>query len=87
MSTRETLLTELHNRMASELVKLIVRETTKVGGGPNDILLTTESVVMGVVLAVVKLGGDEKVLDVMIHNVRARLAEARLGDLQPAGKG
>lgn len=87
MSARERLLTELHNRMAPEIVKLIVRETTKVGGTPKDILLITESVVMGVVLAVVKLGGDEKVLDVMIDSVRARLAEARLGDLRPAGKG
>jgi hypothetical protein len=86
MSERKAVV-DVHNRLAGELVTKIVMETVNAGGNYRDVMVLTESVLMGVVLTCVRLGGDEKVLDVMVEGVKARLAEARLKDLQTAGRG
>lgn len=76
---------ELHNRLAGPIVASIVRPPLDAGGEPEDVLILLESVIVGVSLAVIKLGGDDKVLDVVLERARDRLAELRLGPLPPAG--
>lgn len=79
--------TDLHNRLAGQIVASIVKPPLAAGGTETDVLILLESVIVGTVLAIVKLGGDEKVLDVVIERVRERLAEIRLGDIEPRGRG
>lgn len=51
----------------------------------SDVMVLTESVLVGVALACVRLGGDERVLDVIFERARERLAEIRLKDIQTEG--
>lgn len=80
-----TKVSETHNRLAGEIVKQIVKPTLESGGNLSDVMILTESVVVGVCLAVVRLGGDEAVLDVVIDGARKRLAEIRLSGLPTRG--
>lgn len=80
-------LTLVHNDVAGKIVKDIVAGTLNAGGDNKDVMVLTESVIVGVALAVIKLGGDEKVLDIMFDAAKARLAELRLKDIQTAGNG
>lgn len=77
--------TDLHNRLAGEIVASIVRPVYDAGGGPTDVMVLTESVLVGVALACIRLGGDDTVLDVMFERAKKRLAEIRLGGLPAAG--
>jgi hypothetical protein len=77
---------DLHNRVAPEALKLIVGETMTNGGTFEDVLITLESVIVGVMLLAVKLGGDEKVIDVMIAGAKERLAEKRLASIKHGGE-
>lgn len=83
----DTTLSALHNKMAGEIVSRIVRDTLAAGGTVPTVMVLTESVLVGVALACIKLGGDEKVLDVMVDSAKARLAEIRLRDIATAGQG
>lgn len=76
---------ELHNRLAGEIVKSIVKPPLEAGGTMIDVMVLLESVVVGVVLAGVKLGGDEKVLDKLVEGAKQRLAEMRLGGAPTGG--
>lgn len=77
--------TEIHNRVAGEIVKSIVKPPLEAGGDMTDVLIILESVILGVMLMAVKLGGDDKVLDLTFERVRERLAEQRLGKIETAG--
>lgn len=77
---------DTHNELSRKFTMDILGEALKRHASPEDILVLVESCVMGAYLALVKLGGDEKVLDVMMAGIRRRLAERRLGGIQPAGK-
>lgn len=79
--------TQHHNRAAPAIVESIVRPVIEAGGHPAEIMVLLESVVVGTCLAVVRLGGDNKVLDVVIERARQRLAEIRLADIDTAGRG
>ena len=76
---------DLHNELAGPIVASIVKPPLEDGGDFTDVLILLESVILGVVMMAVKLGGDEKVLDVVIEGARERLAEARLKDLKAGG--
>ena len=78
---------EIHNHLAGEIVRQIVRTPLDAGGQFTDVLVILESVVIGVMLVGVRLGGDERVLDVLVKGVKKRLAELRLGDTKPEGTG
>lgn len=78
---------QIHNELAGQIVAQIVKPPLEAGGQMTDVLVLLESVVLGVFLVAVKLGGDEKVLDTLIEGVKARLAEQRLGGIEPAGRG
>jgi hypothetical protein len=79
-------MSELHNRIAGEIVRLIVKPTFDAGGGPADVMELCESVLVGVALACIRLGGDNTVLDVMFDRAKGRLAEIRLAELPVAGE-
>jgi hypothetical protein len=85
MTDKRKALTEAHNKAAGAIVKQIVRPTLEAGGEFTDVLVLLESVVVGVVLMAVKLGGDEIVLDKVIEGAKARLAEIRLGGIETKG--
>lgn len=77
---------DLHNRLAGQIVASIVRPPLETGGSETDVLILLESVILGVMLAVVKLGGDVVVLDTVIERVKERLAEQRLANLPTSGE-
>jgi hypothetical protein len=68
---------DLHNELVGKIVAQIVKPPLEAGGGVTDVLVLLESVILGIVLMVVKLGGDEIVLDHVVDAVKRRLAEAR----------
>ena len=76
---------EIHNRLAGAIVVSIVKLPLMAGGSPTNVLALLESVVTGVLLALVNLGGDEKVLDLLTEGVRKRMAEIRLGRTEVGG--
>lgn len=79
--------TELHNKLAGEVVASIVRPILGGGGATEDVMVLTESVLVGVALVCIKLGGDNLVLEVMFERAKRRLAELRLTEIEPAGRG
>jgi hypothetical protein len=79
--------TDAHNRLAIQIVSLIVNQPAAAGGTLSDILALCESVLVGVVLRCFELGGDEIVLDAVVGRVKERLAKARLEDLEAKGSG
>jgi hypothetical protein len=76
---------ELHNRLAKQIVSMIVHEQIAAGGTISDIMFLCESVLVGVVLGCLQLGSDEKALDAIVSRVKERLATARLEDLKMKG--
>lgn len=78
---------EIHNRTAGKIVADIVRPTLDAGGKTTDVMVLLESVLVGVSLAVIKLGGDDRVLDVVMERARERLTELRLKDIEAQGNG
>jgi hypothetical protein len=79
--------TELHNRLATQIVALIVNEPIAAGGTLSDVMALCESVLVGIVLRCFELGSDVKVLDLIAGRVTERLAKARLEDLEAKGRG
>lgn len=78
--------TEIHNKIVGDIVRSIVKPPLDAGGSYTDVMVVLESVVVGVVLMGVRLGGDEKVLDAMMAAAKIRLAEMRLKDIETKGK-
>lgn len=78
--------TALHNAIAGRIVASIIRPVIAAGGDYASAMVLLESVIMGVVLAGVKLGGDERILDQIVVNIKARLAQERLSGIEPKGK-
>lgn len=80
---------DLHNRMAGDIVKMIVMPPLEAGGDFKDVMVLLESVIAGVVLGMFKLGGDNIVLDTVLEGVKARveeiMARERLGPLPTKG--
>lgn len=68
---------ELHNKLAGEIVASIVKPVIGSGGQPTDVLVLTESVVLGVMLCLSTHGSAEIVFDKLVDGVRRRLADQR----------
>jgi hypothetical protein len=77
--------TELHNRVARQVVAQIINETKAAGGSYSDLLVICESVLVGVIVECFRLGDDSKVIDLVFTAAKARLAKVRLEDLQAKG--
>lgn len=76
---------ELHNKLAGQIVASIVRPPLEEGGSETDVLVLLESVITGVILYVTKFGGDEIIMDNLADGVKLRLATLRLTDRPTAG--
>ena len=74
-----------HNDLAADLGARLVRGTIGAGGDVIETLIVLESVIAGVCLTLVRLGGDEVVIDALMERVKARVAELRLKDIQTKG--
>jgi hypothetical protein len=77
--------TELHNRVARQVVAQIINETKAAGGSYSDLLVICESVLVGVVGECFRLGHDSKVIDLIFTAAKDRLARVRLEDLDAKG--
>ena len=77
--------TRRHNDLATDLVTRLVRGTIGAGGDVIETLIVLESVVAGVCLTIVRLGGDEVVIDALMERVKARVAKLRLKDIKTEG--
>lgn len=75
-----------HNHLTRQFTLNILGEALRAGATTEEVMVLMESCLMGAYLTLVKLGGDEKVLDVMVDGVRQRLAEHRLGDIKTEGQ-
>jgi len=80
-------LSGLHNKLAGDIVASIVRPVMDAGGDFADVLVLFESVTVGVMLAGIKLGGDNITLDTVMAGAKERLATIRLEDLDTQGRG
>jgi hypothetical protein len=78
---------ELHNRVARQIVSQILNVPIAAGGSISDVLVILESVLVGVVVECFKLGHDGKVIDLIFTAAKARLAKVRLEDLEAKGSG
>jgi len=69
--------TDLHNKLAGQIVRSIVAPIIESGGERTDILVLTESVVTGVVEFCARNDGvsREIVLDALVSGVQRRLDE------------
>jgi hypothetical protein len=74
--------TEVHNRLAKQIVSRIVNEPIAASGNISDVMLLCESVLVGAVLGCFQLGGDVKAFDLIVGHVKDRLAKIRLEDLE-----
>jgi hypothetical protein len=79
--------TELHNRLAKQIVSQIVHEPIAAGGTMSDVMMLCESVLVGVVLGCFQLGSEVKAFDLIVTRVKERLAKVRLEDLETKGSG
>jgi hypothetical protein len=77
---------EAHNAAMTPALKALAGPILLAGGGGVELMIAAESLIVGVALLCIRLGGDEAVLDVMLAGAKARLAELRLGDVEPEGQ-
>jgi hypothetical protein len=78
--------TELHNRLAEQIVAQIVAEPIAAGGNLADVMILCESVLFGVIMGCFSLGSDVKALDIIVGRVKERLATVRMGDVKARGR-
>ncbi len=79
--------TELHNRIAKRVVAEIIEETRAAGGSYSDLLVISESVLVGLVVECFRLGLDSKIIDLVFTAAKARLANVRLREVRAEGTG
>lgn len=75
---------DLHNRIATEMI-MKLRDALEQDATIPELLVIGESVIVGMALVCIKLGGDNTVLDVMFDRAKERLAEIRLKNIKPGG--
>lgn len=74
---------DAHNEAVQRLVKEMWVAANR---EPEALMVLCESLLVGVCMFTIKLGGDEAVLEVMMERARERLAELRLADLETEGR-
>lgn len=70
-------ITELHNRLANQIVSQIVEEPLAVGGTMSDVMFLCESVLVGVVLGCFEHGADSQMLEILFDRARERIVKMR----------
>lgn len=72
---------DLHNRLAGEIVQALVRPIIASGGHPRDVMVLLESVALGVCLflgaTAVLEGTPESVVDQLAAGIKQRWADDR----------
>lgn len=68
---------EVHNKLATELVKTIARTCGGPNNDPRDMLVVAESIVVGIILLSMKPGSEEKATQIMMRNVVERAKQIR----------
>jgi len=76
-----------HNKLADDIVKMMVRPVLRAGGDPTEILVLLESIIVGVVSTLAKDGAEDHVLDAVVASAKKRMAEYRLKNMEPEGHG
>ena len=75
----------IHNRIADDIMKLMLEPITDHEGDYTDVLLLLESIITGIVLGIVKEGSEETVLDKVVETTKKRMAMIRLSEAAPHG--
>lgn len=75
---------QLHNRISHEMM-MKLEEPLSQGASATEIMVIGESVLVGMALVCIRLGGDEIVLDAMFERAKRRLAKIRLGKIETRG--
>lgn len=76
---------QVHNAAATAALRAIAMPVLAANGELHDIMVVTESVLVGVAMTCIRLGGDDAVLDLMVAAAKERLALLRLADLPTQG--
>lgn len=71
---------ELHNQLAPEIVASIVRPVLVAGGDLTDVMVLTESVLVGVAQALARLGLGMDPIEAIAREATRRRDELRLLD-------
>ena len=69
---------QTHNRLAKEIVNKILTEGFLRQMRSTDVLVLLESILAGTLVGVVKLGGDEIVLEHLMKNTERRIKALRV---------
>lgn len=77
---------EIHGRVTRAAIFNIIGPILMTRGSVSDIMVAGESLLVGIALSCVKLGGDDRVLDVMFAGAKERLTEMRLADIETGGQ-
>ena len=77
---------EVHNQIVPEVVSRIVRGALESGGDGRTALVMLESVICGVMCAVVDPAHDSEGLGLIHSSVERRLAEMRLAGMKVEGQ-
>lgn len=77
----------VHQEIVPAIVTTIVSSVRAAGGGPIDMLVILESIIVGVLVMTTKVGGEEHVMEEVTKGVLSRVAELRLTVSEPAGRG
>lgn len=72
---------ELHNRLARELLPALVKPVLASGGSPRDVMVLLESVALGVCLYLAQTaeltGTEDELVDQLAAGIKTRWAEER----------
>ena len=72
-----------HNAAVLPVLRVVV---ARIGPDPTDLLIFAASLVTALFMLIVRLGGDEPVVEVFVADLKDRLAQARLGSIEPRGE-
>jgi hypothetical protein len=76
----------LCNQAAREGLKAMGRILIDAGASPEEWMVSAESLVVGLFLMRVKVGGDAPVIEVFADRLRERVAEERFRNVKPGGQ-
>ena len=77
---------KLHGRLAPRIVRTIIKQPLQHGGDRVDSLVLLETVIVGLIYAFTDNFDRQDLLAESIHEgVKARLADIRLKEVEPAG--
>lgn len=75
----------LCNRAAREGLRVMGRILIDAGASPEEWMVAAESLVVGLFMLRVKVGGDHPVIEVFADRLRTRMADERFRNVKPEG--